>query len=141
MTIPSEPALRVGARVLLLNHNDEVLLIHARDPDDPGHHWWELPGGGQDRGEKLEDTARREIAEETGLLLNEIGRKTLALRKPLHLPRPRAPPPRPRLPRPHRPDRASGRPPAHRQRARRPHRASLVVGRSALNLSRQAPAG
>ncbi|GLY38856.1 hypothetical protein Amsp01_048800 [Amycolatopsis sp. NBRC 101858] len=75
MTVASEPALRVGARVLLLNRDDEVLLIHARDPDDPSHHWWELPGGGQDPGEKLEDTARREIAEETGLLLDEIGRK------------------------------------------------------------------
>ncbi|MGW3960107.1 NUDIX hydrolase [Amycolatopsis sp. NPDC005003] len=75
MTVASEPALRVGARVLLLNPADEVLLIHARDPDNPGHHWWELPGGGQDPGEKLEDTARREIAEETGLVLDEIGRK------------------------------------------------------------------
>jgi ADP-ribose pyrophosphatase YjhB (NUDIX family) len=75
MTVASEPALRVGARVLLLNHADEVLLIHARDPDHPDHHWWELPGGGQDPGEKLEDTARREIAEETGLVLDEIGRK------------------------------------------------------------------
>jgi 8-oxo-dGTP pyrophosphatase MutT (NUDIX family) len=75
MTVASEPALRVGARVLLLNHDNEVLLIHARDPDEPGHVWWELPGGGQDPGEKLEDTARREIAEETGLVLDEIGRK------------------------------------------------------------------
>ncbi|MEU8632743.1 NUDIX domain-containing protein [Amycolatopsis sp. NPDC048633] len=75
MIVASEPALRVGARVLLLNRDDEVLLIHARDPDDPGHHWWELPGGGQDPEEKLEDTARREIAEETGLVLDEIGRK------------------------------------------------------------------
>lgn len=75
MTVASEPALRVGARVLLLNPADEVLLIHARDPDNPGRHWWELPGGGQDPGEKLEDTARREIAEETGLVLDEIGRR------------------------------------------------------------------
>ncbi|GLY42998.1 hypothetical protein Amsp01_090210 [Amycolatopsis sp. NBRC 101858] len=75
MTVASEPALRVGARVLLLNSDEEVLLIHARDPHDPGHHWWELPGGGQDPGEKLEDTALREIAEETGLVLDEIGRK------------------------------------------------------------------
>src|SRR5690242_15825430 len=75
MTFTSEPPLRVGARVLLLNRDDEVLLIHARDPDDPGRHWWELPGGGQDPGEMLEDTARREIAEETGLVLEVIGRK------------------------------------------------------------------
>jgi 8-oxo-dGTP pyrophosphatase MutT (NUDIX family) len=66
MTVASEPALRIGAR---------VLLIHARDPDSPDHRWWELPGGGQDPGEKLEDTARREIAEETGLILDEIGRQ------------------------------------------------------------------
>ncbi|MFG1645522.1 NUDIX hydrolase [Amycolatopsis sp. NPDC049252] len=75
MTVANEPALRGGARVLLLNPADEVLLIHARDPDDPDHHWWELPGGGQDPGEKLEDTARREIAEETGLVVDQIGRK------------------------------------------------------------------
>ncbi|MET8853498.1 NUDIX domain-containing protein [Amycolatopsis sp. NPDC004625] len=75
MTAASELALRVGARVLLLNRDDEVLLIHARDPDDPDHHWWELPGGGRDPGEELEDTARREIAEETGLVVDEIGRK------------------------------------------------------------------
>ncbi|UOX88378.1 NUDIX domain-containing protein [Amycolatopsis sp. FBCC-B4732] len=75
MIIASEPALRVGARILLLNRDDEVLLIHARDPDAPAHRWWELPGGGQEPGEKLEDTARREIAEETGLVLDKIGRK------------------------------------------------------------------
>ena len=75
MTLSSEPTARVGARVLLINSDDEVLLIHARDPDVPDHRWWELPGGGQDPGEKLEDTARREIAEETGLVLDEIGRK------------------------------------------------------------------
>ncbi|VVJ21493.1 Dihydroneopterin triphosphate pyrophosphohydolase [Amycolatopsis camponoti] len=73
--IGRERAIRIGARILLLNVVDEVLLIHARDPDDPSHHWWELPGGGQEPGEELEDTARREIAEETGLVIDELGRK------------------------------------------------------------------
>ncbi|MEU4524767.1 NUDIX domain-containing protein [Amycolatopsis sp. NPDC024027] len=75
MTFTSNPPLRVGARILLLNPADEVLLVHARDPDAPDHHWWELPGAGQVPGEKLEDTARRETAEETGLVLDVIGRK------------------------------------------------------------------
>ncbi|SES47970.1 NUDIX domain-containing protein [Actinokineospora terrae] len=42
---------RIGARVLLLDPADRVLLIHALDPTDPDHHWWELPGGGLDDGE------------------------------------------------------------------------------------------
>lgn len=49
------PAPRLGARVPLLDETDRVLLIHARDPDDPDHHWWELPGGGADPGETLTD--------------------------------------------------------------------------------------
>ena len=75
MSTTSEPTLRVGARVLLLNADNHVLLIHARDPDDPAHHWWELPGGGLDPGETLTDAARREVREETGLILDTIGRK------------------------------------------------------------------
>ena len=57
---PAEaPTLRIGARVLLLDRNDQVLLIHAHDPDQPDHHWWELPGGGADPGEPLAHTAGR----------------------------------------------------------------------------------
>jgi 8-oxo-dGTP pyrophosphatase MutT (NUDIX family) len=75
MPVPPQetPTLRIGARVLLLDREDRVLLIHAKDPDQPGHHWWELPGGGADPGEALADTARRELAEETGILLGHIG--------------------------------------------------------------------
>jgi 8-oxo-dGTP pyrophosphatase MutT (NUDIX family) len=66
-------APRIGARVLLLDQHDRVLLMHARDPDDPGHHWWELPGGGLDDGESLEQAAIREVAEETGIELDQLG--------------------------------------------------------------------
>jgi 8-oxo-dGTP pyrophosphatase MutT (NUDIX family) len=64
---------RIGARVLLLDQHDRVLLMHARDPDNPAHHWWELPGGGLDDGESPEQAAIREVAEETGIELDQLG--------------------------------------------------------------------
>jgi ADP-ribose pyrophosphatase YjhB (NUDIX family) len=64
---------RIGARVLLLDTAERVLLIHALDPANPTHHWWELPGGGLDEGENLHDAARRELAEETGIILTTLG--------------------------------------------------------------------
>jgi ADP-ribose pyrophosphatase YjhB (NUDIX family) len=58
-----------------LDPADRVLLIHALDPADPGHHWWELPGGGLDEGEDLTDAARREVCEESGIMLTTLGRE------------------------------------------------------------------
>ncbi|MFE9748276.1 NUDIX hydrolase [Saccharothrix saharensis] len=68
-------APRIGARVLLLDPADRVLLIHARDPDQPDHHWWELPGGGLDPDETPTQAARRELAEETGIHHVTLGPK------------------------------------------------------------------
>jgi 8-oxo-dGTP pyrophosphatase MutT (NUDIX family) len=70
-----EPVVdRVGGRVLVVDDRARVLLLHGRDPADPGAGaWWFTPGGGADPGETVEQAARREIAEETGLVAGDLG--------------------------------------------------------------------
>lgn len=59
---------RTAARVVLFDYADRVLLLSGTDPQVDSS-WWITPGGGVESGEELADTARRELAEETGLRL------------------------------------------------------------------------
>jgi 8-oxo-dGTP pyrophosphatase MutT (NUDIX family) len=65
---------RTAARVLVIDGSDRVLLLHGSDPADAAAgRWWFTPGGGLDPGESAEEAARRELAEETGLVLDRLG--------------------------------------------------------------------
>lgn len=82
--------VRPAARVLLLDAADHLLLFRYREevPVDPQRpqlvEYWLSPGGGQEPGETLEETARRELDEECGLrglaLSHEIAVRRIALR-------------------------------------------------------------
>lgn len=47
----------------------EILLLHRTGADPAGQWCWTVPSGGCEPGEALEDCARRELLEETGLRL------------------------------------------------------------------------
>lgn len=55
------------ARVVLLDPDDRVLLLHGFEPDDPATDWWFTPGGGLEGDETREQAALRELTEETGI--------------------------------------------------------------------------
>ncbi|WP_190159899.1 NUDIX hydrolase [Streptomyces litmocidini] len=61
------------ARVVLLDPDDRLLLLHGHEPEDPDDAWWFTPGGGVEGDETREEAALRELAEETGITEVDLG--------------------------------------------------------------------
>ena len=59
----------VGVGVVVLNADNEVLLIRRGQAPNKG--LWTIPGGRQEAGETLVETAHREILEETGVTISK----------------------------------------------------------------------
>ncbi|MBL7254140.1 NUDIX hydrolase [Paractinoplanes lichenicola] len=60
--------LQVAAAGVLVRDDERRILLQRRSDD----HTWCLPGGAVEPGERLEDAARRELREETGLVAGEL---------------------------------------------------------------------
>jgi 8-oxo-dGTP diphosphatase len=69
---PARPIVGVGAVILDRSlDRDRVLLIQRAQPPLKGQ--WSLPGGALELGETLEEGIRREVLEETGLVVEPLG--------------------------------------------------------------------
>lgn len=77
------PLINIGATVIVMNSKSEILLNLRSDTNT-----WGIPGGGAETGESLEETAARELYEETGLtaegfeLIDLLSGKELYFRYP-----------------------------------------------------------
>lgn len=60
--------VRQAVRALIVDSSSRVLLFRADLPDRPP--WWYAPGGGVEAGETDEQALVREVAEETGLVVD-----------------------------------------------------------------------
>jgi len=65
--VGNRPLIMAGAAVLLINEKNELLLQLRKD-----NNCWGLAGGALELGETLEQTAMRELFEETGLIASKL---------------------------------------------------------------------
>ena len=65
-----EQKIRVGVPCLVVK-GDKVLLGQS-SKEGPQFKQWVIPGGGVDFGETFESTAKREILEETGIVIKNV---------------------------------------------------------------------
>ncbi len=67
---------RVALRALIRNEKGDILIVKEKS-----HDWWDLPGGGLDYGESIENGLKRELEEEIGLS-GDFKYKVIALEEP-----------------------------------------------------------
>lgn len=65
--VGNQPILTAGTGLLVFNQSKELLLQLRTDTNT-----WSLPGGSMELGESFQETAIRELTEETGLIAKKL---------------------------------------------------------------------
>ncbi len=71
--VGTRPIIAAGSAILVLNEQNELLLQLRNDTND-----WGVPGGGMELGDSFEETAHKELLEETGLVAGGLELLTIA---------------------------------------------------------------
>lgn len=69
----SKPAIQIGMGTAVIVH-DGLYFVQKRRPGGVWAGLWEFPGGQMEPGEEPEQTALREVAEETGFVVRSLGK-------------------------------------------------------------------
>lgn len=73
MTV-EDPQLRTAGRAIVRGADGRLLMIRGEDPAEPGGSgFWFTPGGGVEGDETIEEATRRELLEEIGLEVGDLG--------------------------------------------------------------------
>lgn len=71
--VGNDPLILMGSVVVISNKNGEILLQQRINP----YGRWGLPGGLMELGESVEETAIREVYEESGLIIEQLDLLTI----------------------------------------------------------------
>lgn len=65
--VGTRPIISPGSAIIVMSKGNELLLQLRSDTKD-----WGIPGGGMELGDSFEETAKKELYEETGLITNHL---------------------------------------------------------------------